>query len=354
MENKEQNKNNKLQIRNSTAEFLIFTKQANEESIEVRVQDGTIWLTQRVMAVLFDTSTDNVGLHLKNIYKENELNENSTTEDYSVVRSEGSREVCRNVKHYNLDAIIAVGYRVNSKRATAFRQWATAVLRDFALRGYVIDKKRMENGTFLNEDYFEHLLAEIREIRLSERRFYQKITDIYATAMDYNPESPITKEFFAKVQNKMHFAIHKHTAAELIYKRADHEKENMGLTSWEKSPYGKIVKTDVSIAKNYLTGSELESLGRIVNGYLDFAEEYAKQRIPLTMEDWAKHLDLILQANGKELLENAGKITREIVKQHAENEFEKYRPIQDSLFESDFDKTVKMIENKKQIDSKEE
>jgi len=354
MENKEQNKNNKLQIRNSTAEFLIFTKQANEESIEVRVQDGTIWLTQRVMAVLFDTSTDNVGLHLKNIYKENELNENSTTEDYSVVRSEGSREVCRNVKHYNLDAIIAVGYRVNSKRATAFRQWATAVLRDFALRGYVIDKKRMENGTFLNEDYFEHLLAEIREIRLSERRFYQKITDIYATAMDYNPESPITKEFFAKVQNKMHFAIHKHTAAELIYKRADHEKENMGLTSWEKSPYGKIVKTDVSIAKNYLTGSELESLGRIVNGYLDFAEEYAKQRIPLTMEDWAKHLDLILQANGKELLENAGKITREIAKQHAENEFEKYRPIQDSLFESDFDKTVKMIENKKQIDSKEE
>jgi hypothetical protein len=195
----------------------------------------------------------------------------------------------------------------------------------------------MENGAFLNEDYFEHLLAEIREIRLSERRFYQKITDIYSTAMDYNSESPITKEFFAKVQNKMHYAIHKHTAAELIFERANHKKENMGLTSWEKSPKGKIVKTDVSIAKNYLTESELESLGRIVNGYLDFAEEYAKQHIPLTMADWAKHLDLILQANGKKLLQNAGKITAELAKQHAENEFEKYRPIQDKLFKSDFD-----------------
>jgi hypothetical protein len=331
---------NQLQIRNSTAEFLIFTKQANAESVEVRVQDETIWLSQRIMAKLFDTSTDNIGLHLKNIYAENELNEKSTAEDFSVVRLEGSREVSRKVKHYNLDAIIAVGYRVNSKRATAFRQWATAVLRDFALRGYVIDRKRMENGTFLGEDYFERLLAEIREIRLSERRFYQKITDIYATAMDYNAESPVTKEFFAKVQNKMHYAVHKHTAAELIYRRADHTKENMGLTSWEKSPKGKIIKTDVSVAKNYLTGSELESLGRIVNGYLDFAEEYAKRQIPLTMEDWAKHLDLILQANGKDLLQNAGKITAALAKQHAENEFEKYRPIQDRLFESDFDKAV--------------
>jgi hypothetical protein len=281
---------------------------------------------------------------LKNIYAENELNEESTTEDFSVVRQEGNRDVCRKVKHYNLDAIIAVGYRVNSKRATAFRQWATAVLRDFALRGYVLDKKRMENGAFIGEDYFERLLEEIREIRLSERRFYQKITDIYATAMDYNPESPITKEFFAKVQNKMHYSVHKHTAAELIYNRADHTKENMGLTSWEKSPNGKIVKTDVSIAKNYLTEGELESLGRIVNGYLDFAEEYAKQKTPLTMEDWAKHLDLILQANGKDLLQNAGKITTALARQHAENEFEKYRPIQDRMFESDFDKTIKQID----------
>jgi hypothetical protein len=333
-----QNKNNKLQIRNSTAEFVIFAYQSKGDGVEVRVQDGTIWLSQKNMGLLFDTSSDNIGLHLKNIFKENELAENSVTEEFSVTASDGKNY---KTKHYNLDAIIAVGYRVNSKRATAFRQWATAVLRDFALRGYVIDRKRMENGTFLGEDYFERLLEEIREIRLSERRFYQKITDIYATAMDYNPESPITKEFFAKVQNKMHYAVHKHTAAELIYRRANHTKENMGLTSWEKSPNGKILKMDVSIAKNYLTESELESLGRIVNGYLDFAEEYAKQHIPLTMSDWAKHLDLILQANGKELLQNAGKITAALARQHAENEFEKYRPIQDRLFESDFDKMIK-------------
>lgn len=314
--------------------------------MEVRVQDGTIWLSQKNIGLVFDTSTDNIGLHIKNIYAEGELDEVSTTEDFSVVQQEGSREVCRTIKHYNLDLIIAVGYRVNSKRATAFRQWATAILRDFTLRGYLIDRKRMENGAFLDDDYFERLLEEIREIRLSERRFYQKITDLYATAMDYNPESFTTKEFFAKVQNKMHYAVHKHTAAELIYTRADHNKENMGLTSWEKSPNGKIIKTDVTIAKNYLTETELESLGRIVNGYLDFAEEYAKRHVPLTMSDWAKHLDLILQANGSDLLQNAGKITAALAKQHAENEFEKYRPIQDRLFESDFDKEIKRIEGK--------
>ena len=333
--------NNKLQIRNSTAEFLTFVYQSKGDGVEVRVQDGTIWLSQKNMGLLFDTSSDNIGLHIRNIFNDNELSENSVTEVFSATASDGKNY---QIKHYNLDAIIAVGYRVNSKRATAFRQWATVILRDFTLRGYVIDKKRMENGAFLGEDYFERLLEEIREIRLSERRFYQKITDIYATAMDYNSESPITKEFFAKVQNKMHYAIHKHTAAELIYKRADHTKENMGLTSWEKSPKGKIVKIDVLIAKNYLTKSELESLGRIVNGYLDFAEEYAKRQIPLTMEDWAKHLDLILQANGKDLLQNAGKITTALAKQHAENEFEKYRPIQDQLFESDFDKAIKQME----------
>jgi hypothetical protein len=332
--------NNKLQIRNSTAEFLIFANQNGADGIEVRFQDGTIWLSQKLMSVLFETTSDNVGLHLKNIFSEGELNEISTTEDFSVVQPEGGRQVTRTVKYYNLDAIIAVGYRVNSRRATAFRQWATTVLRDFAIRGYVIDRKRMENGAFLGEDYFEHLLAEIREIRLSERRFYQKITDIYATAMDYNPESPITREIFAKVQNKMHYSVHKHTAAELIFERADHKKDNMGLTSWENSPNGKIVKTDVSVAKNYLTETELESLGRIVNGYLDFAEEYAKQQIPLSMADWAKHLDLILQANGKELLQNAGKISAQIAKQKAENEFELYRPVQDKLFLSDFDKQM--------------
>jgi hypothetical protein len=337
-------KKRKLQIRNSTAEFLIFTNQAKKDGIEVRVQDEMIWLSQKLMAALFDCSTDNISLHLKNIFKENELNENSVTEEFSVTASDGKTY---NTKHYNLDAIIAVGYRVNSKRATSFRQWATSILRDYAIRGYIIDKKRMENGTFLGEDYFEHLLAEIREIRLSERRFYQKITDIYATAMDYNKESPTTKAFFAKVQNKMHYAVHKHTAAELIYIRADHNKENMGLTSWEKSPNGKIIKTDVTIAKNYLTETELESLGRIVNGYLDFAEEYAKRHIPLSMSDWAKHLDLILRANGRDLLQNAGKITAALAKQHAENEFEKYRPIQDRMFESDFDKEMKRMEGKR-------
>ena len=335
--------NNKLQIRNSTAEFLIFTNQSGGESIEVRVQDGTVWLNQKLIAALFDIDRSVVTKHLNNIYQEEELNKEATCAFFAQVQTEGNRQVTRNVDFYNLDAIIAVGYRVNSKRATAFRQWATAVLRDFALRGYVIDRKRMENGAFLDDDYFERLLEEIREIRLSERRFYQKITDIYSTAMDYHCESLVTKEFFAKVQNKMHYAIHKHTAAELIYNRADHNKENMGLVTWEKSPKGKIVKSDVSIAKNYLTESELESLGRIVNGYLDFAEEYAKRHIPLTMEDWAKHLDLILQANGKDLLQNAGKITAALAKQHAENEFEQYRPIQDRLFESDFDKAVKML-----------
>ena len=339
-------KKRKLQIRNSTAEFLTFAYQSKGDGVEVRVQDGTIWLSQKNIGLVFDTSTDNIGLHIKNIYAEGELDEVSTTEDFSVVQQEGSREVCRTIKHYNLDLIIAVGYRVNSKRATAFRQWATAILRDFTLRGYLIDRKRMENGAFLDDDYFERLLEEIREIRLSERRFYQKITDLYATAMDYNPESFTTKEFFAKVQNKMHYAVHKHTAAELIYTRADHNKENMGLTSWEKNPNGKIIKTDVTIAKNYLTETELESLGRIVNGYLDFAEEYAKRHVPLTMSDWAKHLDLILQANGSDLLQNAGKITAALAKQHAENEFEKYRPIQDRLFESDFDKEIKRIEGK--------
>ena len=237
-------KKKKLQIRNSTTEFLIFTNQAKEDGIEVRVQNETIWLSQKLMGVLFDCSTDNISLHLKNIFKENELDESSVTEEFSVTASDGKTY---RTKHYNLDAIISVGYRVNTGRATAFRQWATSVLKDYAIRGYVIDKKRMENGSFLDEDYFEHLLAEIREIRLSERRFYQKITDIYATSMDYNKDAVITKEFFAKVQNKLHYAIHGHTAAELIVSRANAEKEHMGLTSWEKSPNGKIVKTDVSI-----------------------------------------------------------------------------------------------------------
>ena len=332
--------NNKLQIRNSTAEFLIFTNQNQAEGIEVRYQNEMIWLSQRLMAKLFDCSTDNVSLHLKNIFADGELNENSTTEDFSVVATNGKTY---RMKHYNLDAIIAVGYRVNSKRATAFRQWATGILRDFAIRGYVIDRKRMENGTFLGEDYFEHLLAEIREIRLSERRFYQKITDIYATAMDYNKEAPQTRRFFAKVQNKLHYAVHGHTAAELIVARASAEKDNMGLTLWERAPHGKIVKTDVSIAKNYLRHEELESLGRIVNAYLDLAEDRAKRRIPMTMEDWAKRLDLFLTADDRAILQDGGTISAEIAKNFAESEFEKFRITQDRLFESDFDREMKSI-----------
>ena len=333
-------KKNKLQIRNSTAEFLIFTNQAKEDGIEVRIQNETIWLSQKLMAVLFDCSTDNVSWHLKNIFKENELDENSVAEDFSVTASNGKNY---NIKHYNLDAIIAVGYRVNSKRATAFRQWATSILRDYAIRGYVIDKKRMENGAFLGENYFEHLLAEIREIRLSERRFYQKVTDIYATAMDYNKDAEATKKFFAKVQNKLHYAIHGNTAAELIAGRADAEKEHMGLTSWEKAPDGKIVKTDVSIAKNYLTESELASLGRIVNAYLDLAEDRAKRHIPMTMEDWAVRLDKFLEADDRDILQDSGKITAQMAKHFAESEFEKYRITQDRLFESDFDRDIKKL-----------
>lgn len=336
-------KKKKLQIRNSTAEFLIFTNQAKEDGIEVRVQNETIWLSQKLMGVLFDCSTDNISLHLKNIFKENELDESSVTEEFSVTASDGKTY---RTKHYNLDAIISVGYRVNTSRATAFRQWATSVLKDYAIRGYVIDKKRMENGSFLDEDYFEHLLAEIREIRLSERRFYQKITDIYATSMDYNKDAVITKEFFAKVQNKLHYAIHGHTAAELIVSRANAKKEHMGLTSWEKSPNGKIVKTDVSIAKNYLTEIELESLGRIVNAYLDLAEDRAKRHIPMTMDDWTKRLDKFLEADDRDILQNSGKVTAQIAKSFAESEFEKYRIVQDRLFESDFDKEIKRMNGK--------
>ena len=336
-------KTNKLQIRNSTAEFLIFTNQSGGEAIEVRIQDNTVWLTQKLIASLFDVDRSVITKHLNNVYQEGEISKEATCAIFAQVQTEGNRQVTRNIDFYNLDAIISVGYRVNSHRATAFRQWATSVLRDFAMRGYVIDRKRMENGAFLGEDYFEHLLAEIREIRLSERRFYQKVTDIYATAMDYNKDAPQTRLFFAKVQNKLHYAVHGHTAAELISARANAEKENMGLTSWENSPDGKIVKTDVSIAKNYLTETELESLGRIVNAYLDLAEDRAKRHIPMTMEDWAKRLDKFLDADDRDILQNSGKITAQQAKELAESEFEKFRVKQDLLFESDFDREMKGI-----------
>lgn len=325
---------NSVRLRNSTAEFLTFAYQTGGDGVEVRVENGTIWLSQKNMGELFMTSSDNIGLHLKNIFKEGELIAALVTEEFSVTATDGKNYT---VRHYNLDAIIAVGYRVNSKRATAFRQWATGVLRDYTLRGYVMDRKRMENGAFLGEDYFERLLEEIREIRLSERRFYQKITDIYSTAMDYDREAPITKEFFAKVQNKMHYAVHGHTAAELIVKRAEHTKERMGLTTWAKAPEGKILKSDVVVAKNYLTEAEFSDLGRIVNAYLELAESRANRRVAMTMEDWAKRLDIFLSADEREVLQDAGRISAEIAREHAEGEFEKYRVIQDRLFQSDFD-----------------
>jgi len=330
---------NKL-IRNSTTEFLIFTAQDGENSIEARYEDETIWLTQKLMGELFEVGTNTVNYHLKAIFKSGEIDELRTIRKFRIVQMEGKRQVERDVDFYNLDAIISVGYRVNSVRATQFRQWATKVLRAFAIKGFVLDKKRLENGSYLNENYFEELLSEIREIRLSERKFYQKITDIFSTSLDYNKDAKTTRAFFAKVQNKLHYGIHGYTAAELIYERADSSKDKMGLTSWKNSPDGKILKTDVTIAKNYLTKDELESMGRIVNAYLDLAEERAKRKIPMTMQDWAKRLDLFLEYDDRAVLKDAGKISAEIAKDKAESEFETYRIVQDRLFQSDFDKLI--------------
>lgn len=329
---------NRREIKNSTAEFLIFQIEGKEQGVEVFYKDKTVWCTQKAMGILFDVNTPAISKHLKNIYEQRELTEKRTVSKMEIVRVEGNRQVKRETVFYNLDAVISVGYRVNSIRATQFRQWATSVLREFAIRGYILDKKRMENGSFLGEDYFEHLLAEIREIRLSERRFYQKLTDIYATAVDYNRDAPTTRLFFKMMQNKMHYAVHGRTAAELIVERADAEQEHMGLISWENAPDGKIVKTDVVIAKNYLKEAELSDMGQLVNGVLELAERMAKRHIPMTMEDWAKQIDTILAAGGNEVLQMAGQVTAEQAKEHAETEFEKYRVIQDRLFQSDFDR----------------
>ncbi len=328
----------KFEIRNSTAEFLIFQIEGKEDGVQVVYRDETVWCTQKAMAQLFDVGVPAISKHLNNIFAESELRQASTVSKMEIVQIEGDREIKRQLDFYNLDAIISVGYRVNSTRATQFRQWCTFILRQFAIRGYVIDKKRMENGSFIGEDYFEHLLAEIREIRLSERRFYQKLTDIYATAIDYNRNAPTTRLFFKKVQNKMHYAVHGHTAAELIVERANAEKEHMGLTTWENAPDGKIVKPDVSIAKNYLKESELEDMGRIVNSFLDLAEDMAKRHIPMTMEDWAKRIDKFLDLTDRPVLTDAGHVSAEQAKEYAETEFEKYRVIQDKLFQSDFDR----------------
>jgi len=331
---------NKLQIRNSTAEFLIFTSETGEKSLEVLYAEENVWATQDMIADLYDTTKQNVSLHLNNAFSDQEINKDSTVKEFSTVQKEGSREVQRKRQFYSLDAIISVGFKVNSTRAIQFRQWAINILKNYSIRGYVLDHERMENGAFLSEDYFEHLLDEIREIRASERRFYQKITDIYATAMDYNVNAPTTKEFFAKIQNKLHFAIHGKTAAEVIVDRAKAEKDNMGLTTWRNAPGGKIVKRDVSIAKNYLNKGEIESLERIVSMYLDYAEDQARRKIPMTMEDWAGKLDAFLQFNERDILNNSGKVTAEMAKVFAESEFEKYRIRQDRLFKNDFDKLL--------------
>ena len=324
-----------IEIRNSAAEFLIFMLEGKEDGIQVMYKDETIWATQKAMAQLFDVGVPAISKHLKNIFESGELDGKSVISKMETTASDGKNY---DTAFYNLDAIISVGYRVNSVRATQFRQWCTFVLRQFAIRGYVLDHKRMENGAFLGVDYFEHLLAEIREIRLSERRFYQKLTDIYVTAIDYNKDAPTTRLFFKKVQNKMHYAVHGHTAAELIVERADANREHMGLTTWENAPNGKIVKTDVSVAKNYLREKELEEMGRIVNASLDMAESMAMRHIPKTMEDWAKRIDKFINLFESPILQDNGQVSAEYAKEFAESEFEKYRIIQDRLFQSDFDR----------------
>ena len=323
-----------LQIRNSTAEFLIFTKQNKEKTIEVIVDDESVWLSQKLMAELFGTTRNNITMHLKEIFNK-ELNENAVCKYFLHTAEDGKNY---NTKYYNLDVIIAVGFKVNSQRAIDFRLWAINVLKQYSVKGYVLDKGRLKNGSFLDENYFDELLQEIREIRISERNFYQKITDIYSTSLDYNSKSPLTQEFFKTVQNKMHYATHGNTAAEVIVERANHEKEHMGLTNWKNSPNGKIMVSDVVIAKNYLTKNELKSLERIVTMYLDYAEDQAERHIPMTMEDWKNRLDIFLQFNERDILDNPGKVSHKVAESFALSEFEKYRVVQDRLFESDFDK----------------
>ena len=328
-----------LQIRNSTAEFLIFTSNNWENSIEVKFEDNDLWLSQKMMASLFWVSIPTINEHLKKMFESWELNQNQVIRKFLITANDWKKY---NTNFYNLESIISVWFKVNSQRAIEFRTWARKILREFSIKWFVLDKERLKNWNYLWEEYFEELLAEIKEIRASERKFYQKITDLYATAIDYNKDSQTTKDFFAKVQNKLHFAIHQNTASELILKRANHKKENMWLTTWKNSPNWKIIKTDVSIAKNYLTKKELEELDRIVNMYLDYWEDQAKRKIPLTMEDWAKKLDSFLQFNEREILSWSWKVTAEIAKSFAESEFEKYRVIQDKLYKSDFDELLEI------------
>ena len=340
-------KKDEVTIRSSAAEYLTYVSSIGDQSdsIEMRYEDENIWLTQKMMATLYDVNVRTVNEHIKKIYSDSELEPISTIRKFRIVQTEGSRQVSREVAHYNLQMIIAVGFKVNNERAVQFRKWANRIVKDYTIKGWAVDDERLKNGgSMLTTEYFDRLLEQIREIRLSERRFYQKITDIYATSLDYDRTAKTTKQFFAKVQNKMHYAVHGHTAAELIYERANAEKPHMGLTTWAAAPDGKIVKSDVSIAKNYLTEKEMRSLERIVSAYLDLAEDRAERHIPMTMEDWYERLDLFLMADDREVLQDSGKITAEIAKEKAETEFEKYRVIQDRLYMSDFDKYLLELE----------
>lgn len=340
---------NEVSIRSSAAEYLTFVASSGEEGVELRYENENIWLTQKLMAALYAVDISTINQHIKKIYEDSELSESSTIGKYPIVQTEGNRQVTRDVLHYNLQMIIAVGFKVNNEKAVRFRKWAGQIVKDYTIQGWAMDVERIKKGHMFTDEYFERQLQYIREIRLSERMFYQKITDIYSTAFDYDKTAKTTKDFFALVQNKLHFAVHRHTAAEIIVERANSDKPNMGLTNWEQSPFGKIIKADVVIAKNYLNEKEMNYLERIVSIYLDFAELQAERKIPMSMDDWAKRLDGFLEFNGNEILIGAGKVSKEQAKLHAESEYEKYRIIQDKLFESDFDRMFALEETVKEI-----
>jgi hypothetical protein len=337
---------NEVTIRSSAAEYLTFvaTSGNRQDSFEIRYKDENVWLTQKMMAALYDVDVRTINEHIAKIYADGELSLDATIRNFRIVQNEGSRQVDREVKHYSLQMIIAVGFKVNSERAVQFRKWAGQIVKDYTIQGWTMDVVRLKNGHMFTDDYFDRQLERIRDIRLSERMFYQKVTDLYATAFDYDKDAKATREFFKLVQNKMHWAVHRHTAAELIVERADAEKEHMGLATWDAAPYGKIIKADVSVAKNYLDEEEMSYLGRIVSLYLDYAELQAERKIPMSMGDWAKRLDGFLEFNGNEILTDAGKISHEEAKLHAESEFEKYRIVQDGLFMSDYDKYLTELE----------
>ena len=339
-------KKDEITIRSSAAEYLTYVASVGDQqdSIEMRYEDENIWLTQKMMATLYDVDVRTINEHIKKIYSDSELEEDSTIRNFRIVQTEGSRQVTRDTKHYNLQMIIAVGFKVNSERAVQFRKWVNQIAKDYTIKGWVMDDERLKRGTYLTEKYFDEQLERIREIRASERKFYQKITDLYATAIDYDKNAATTRRFYATVQNKMHYAVHGHTAAELIVERADHTKEHMGLTTWADAPDGKIKKSDVTVAKNYLSQDEMKQLNRMVTAYLDFAESMTLRHIPLTMQDWEKRLNSFIEMFDYGILQDAGKVSAEIAKLHAETEFEKYRVIQDRLFMSDFDKYMLELE----------